>query len=120
MPMTTMFVISPAARPAMYSATISSAASDLTTPCAPDAQKAQPIAQPTCVEMHCVKRPVAGMRTVSTAAPSANPTRSFFVPSDDTDSASVFVSVSGNSDFIVCRRSFGSVVALSQSSIQSR
>ena len=110
-----MFVISPSARPAMYSATISSAASERTTPCAPDAQNAQPMPQPTCVEMHCVKRPVAGMRTVSTDSPSSSPRRSFCVPSDDFETARVCVFVIGNSTFSCSRKSFGRVVAWSQS-----
>ena len=115
MPMTTMLVISPRARPAMYSATISSAASERTTPRAPLAQKAQPMAQPTCVEMHWVKRPVAGMSTVSTALPSAKPRSSFSVPSADFETSSVSARVIGNSALSASRKSFGRVVAWSQS-----
>ena len=45
--------------------------------------------------MHCVKRPVAGMRTVSTDSPSSSPRRSFCVPSDDFETARVCVFVIG-------------------------
>ena len=99
----------------MYSATISSAVSERTTPREPLAQKAQPIGQPTCVEMHWVKRPVAGMSTVSTALPSSKPMRSFCVPSEDVETSSVSAFVIGNSVLRDSRKSFGRVVAWSQS-----
>ena len=99
----------------MYSATISSAESERTTPRAPEAQKAQPIPHPTWVEMHWVKRPVAGMRTVSTALPSSNSRRSFLVPSADSETSFVTAFVMGNSCFSCSRKSFGRVVAWSQS-----
>ena len=65
--------------------------------------------------MHCVKRPDAGMSTVSTALPSSKPISSFLVPSADSDTSSRSCGVSGNSALSVSRRSFGSVVAASQS-----
>ena len=99
----------------MTSATISSAVSDRTRPRLPLAQNAQPIAQPTWVETHCVRRPCAGMTTVSTAWPSSKPIRSFFVPSADSDTSRTSWRVSGNSAFSVSRKSFGNVVAWSQS-----
>ena len=99
----------------MYSATISSAVSERTTPREPLAQNAQPIAQPTWVEMHWVKRPVAGMSTVSTELPSSKPIRSFLVPSADSETSRISYFVIGNSAFSVSRKSLGSVVAASQS-----
>ncbi len=90
MPMTTMLVMVPKVRAAIYSATISSEVRERTTPREPLAQKAQPMAQPTCVERHCVKRSVAGMRTVSTLLPSAKPMRSFFVPSEDVETCRIW------------------------------
>ena len=101
----------------MYSATISSAVRERTAPDAPEAQNTHPIAQPTCVEMHWVKRPVAGMSTVSTRLPSARERRSFFVPSDDSETSATLAGTIGNSDFRFSLKSFGSVVAASQSSI---
>ena len=65
--------------------------------------------------MHCVKRPVAGISTVSTDSPSSRPMSSFCVPSDDFETSSVFVFVIGNSTLSCSRKSFGSVVAWSQS-----
>ena len=47
MPMTTMLVMVPKVRAAMYSATISSEVRERTTPREPLAQKAQPMPQPT-------------------------------------------------------------------------
>ena len=120
MPMTTMLVTSPNERASMCWATISSAASERERPFAPLAQKAQPMAQPAWVEMHWVKREAAGMRTVSTASPSAKETRSFLVPSDDSETAATSQGVMGNSSLSVSRKSFGSVVAPSQSRMQSR
>ena len=104
----------------MTSATISSAVSDRTRPRLPLAQNAQPIAQPTWVETHCVRRPCAGMTTVSTAWPSARPRRSFVVPSAARSVARTAGTTRGNSRLSVSRKSFGSVVAASQSWIQSR
>ena len=120
MPMTTMLVTSPNERASMCWATISSAASERERPFAPLAQKAQPMAQPAWVEMHWVKRDAAGMRTVSTASPSAKETRSFLVPSEDSETAATSQGVMGNSSLSVSRKSFGSVVAPSQSRMQSR
>ena len=119
MPITTMFVISPDFLPHMYCATISSAVSERTMPFAPLAQNLHPIAQPTCVEMHCVNLSLAGIRTVSTLLPSSNSTRSFFVPSGDADSSAITACVIGHSRASVSRRSSGRVVACDQSPIHS-
>ena len=92
MPITTRFVRVPYFRAAITSATISSARSDRTIPCAPLAQNAQPIAQPIWDDTHCVSRTVSrppsspfaktGITTVSTSSPSDIFRSSFFVPSE--------------------------------------
>ena len=51
--------------------TISSAVRSRRSPSRPEAQKAQPTAQPTCVETHTVARPATSMSTASTGWPSA-------------------------------------------------
>ena len=127
MPITTMFVrqspdpwrlfssVAKRCCAIITSATISSAVSDRTSPLLPLAQNAHPIAQPTWLEMHCVRRPCAGMTTVSTELPSASPSSSFVVPSSARSVASTFGTTIGNSFLSVSRKSFGSVVAASQS-----
>ncbi len=52
-------------------------------PILPVRQKAQPIAQPTCVEMQNVFEGVSGMNTDSINWPSARRSRNFVVPSLD-------------------------------------
>ena len=86
----------------------------------PLAQNTHPIAHPTCVETHCVKRPFAGITTVSTELPSESPSSNLVVPSSARSCASTSGTRRGNSAFSVSRKSLGSVVAVSQSMIQSR
>jgi hypothetical protein len=57
-------------------------------PCAPVAQKAQPTAQPTCVDTHAVNLSLDGRRTLSTALPSEYSRRNFLVPSAESEIAS--------------------------------
>ena len=50
----------------------------------PVAQKTQPRAQPTCEEMHRVRRRPSGISTDSIASPSASFHKNFSVPSFET------------------------------------
>ena len=78
------------------------------------------IGQPTCVDTQTVRRSASGIRTVSTRAPSASPSRSFTVPSWLSSASRTVVASGRTAAASRVRSAFESVVIRSGSVTPSR
>jgi len=78
-------------------------------------QKAQPMAHPTCVDTHSVRRPSSGMYTASTCFPSGVRRRSLTVPSPERCVRSISSVVTEASFASLSRKALGrSVISSSE------